>query len=53
MAEDDVVLLVLPLFHIYGLNTGLGMVAATGGDRGPGRAVRPGRHRSRWCGPRA
>jgi long-chain acyl-CoA synthetase len=29
MAEDDVVLLVLPLFHIYGLNTGLGMVAAT------------------------
>jgi long-chain acyl-CoA synthetase len=30
MAEDDVVLLVLPLFHIYGLNTALGMVAATG-----------------------
>ena len=30
MREDDVVLLVLPLFHIYGLNTGLGMVAATG-----------------------
>ena len=30
MTEDDVVLLVLPLFHIYGLNTGLGMVAATG-----------------------
>ncbi len=29
MTEDDVVLLVLPLFHIYGLNTGLGMVAAT------------------------
>ncbi len=29
MGEDDVVLLVLPLFHIYGLNTGLGMVAAT------------------------
>jgi long-chain acyl-CoA synthetase len=27
---DDVVLLVLPLFHIYGLNAGLGMVAATG-----------------------
>jgi long-chain acyl-CoA synthetase len=27
---DDVVLLVLPLFHIYGLNTGLGMVAAAG-----------------------
>jgi long-chain acyl-CoA synthetase len=30
MLEDDVVLLVLPLFHIYGLNVGLGMVAATG-----------------------
>ncbi len=30
MAEDDVVLLVLPLFHIYGLNTGLGMVVAAG-----------------------
>lgn len=29
MHPDDVVLLVLPLFHIYGLNTGLGMVAAT------------------------
>ncbi len=29
MRADDVVLLVLPLFHIYGLNTGLGMVAAT------------------------
>jgi long-chain acyl-CoA synthetase len=27
---DDVVLLVLPLFHIYGLNAGLGLVAATG-----------------------
>jgi len=27
MAQDDVVLLVLPLFHIYGLNAGLGMVA--------------------------
>src|SRR5439155_24564693 len=23
--RDDVVLLVLPLFHVYGLNTGLGM----------------------------
>jgi len=30
MREDDVVLLVLPLFHIYGLNAGLGMVARTG-----------------------
>jgi long-chain acyl-CoA synthetase len=29
MAGDDVVLLVLPLFHIYGLNAGLGMVART------------------------
>ena len=27
MAGDDVVLLVLPLFHIYGLNAALGMVA--------------------------
>ncbi len=27
VAEDDVVLLVLPLFHIYGLNGALGMVA--------------------------
>ena len=26
---DDVVLLVLPLFHVYGLQAGLGMVAAT------------------------
>jgi len=30
MLADDVVLLVLPLFHIYGLNAVLGMVAATG-----------------------
>jgi long-chain acyl-CoA synthetase len=30
MRAGDVVLLVLPLFHIYGLNAGLGMVAATG-----------------------
>jgi long-chain acyl-CoA synthetase len=30
VAPDDVVLLVLPLFHIYGLNAGLGMTAATG-----------------------
>jgi long-chain acyl-CoA synthetase len=30
MLSDDVVLLVLPLFHIYGLNAGLGMVARTG-----------------------
>ncbi|HVT20369.1 MAG TPA: AMP-binding protein [Mycobacteriales bacterium] len=29
MAEDDRVLLVLPLFHVYGLNAGLGMVAKT------------------------
>lgn len=27
VADDDVVLLVLPLFHIYGLNAALGMVA--------------------------
>ena len=30
MTRDDVVLLALPLFHIYGLNAGLGMVARTG-----------------------
>jgi long-chain acyl-CoA synthetase len=30
MRAADVVLLVLPLFHVYGLNAGLGMVAATG-----------------------
>lgn len=29
MQPEDVVLLVLPLFHVYGLNAGLGMVAAT------------------------
>lgn len=29
-SPDDVVLLVLPLFHVFGLNTGLGMLAATG-----------------------
>lgn len=29
MRPEDVVLLVLPLFHVYGLNAGLGMVAAT------------------------
>lgn len=28
--SDDRVLLVLPLFHVYGLNSGLGMVARTG-----------------------
>jgi long-chain acyl-CoA synthetase len=27
---DDTVLLVLPLFHVYGLNAGFGLVAATG-----------------------
>src|SRR5918992_1537794 len=27
---DDRVLLVLPLFHVYGLNAGFGLVAATG-----------------------
>jgi long-chain acyl-CoA synthetase len=30
VASDDVVLLVLPLFHIYGLNAGLGMTAYVG-----------------------
>jgi long-chain acyl-CoA synthetase len=30
VAADDVVLLVLPLFHVYGLNAGLGMTARAG-----------------------
>ncbi len=30
VVADDVVLLVLPLFHVFGLNSGLGMVAAAG-----------------------
>jgi long-chain acyl-CoA synthetase len=30
VAADDIVLLVLPLFHVYGLNAGLGMTAAAG-----------------------
>jgi long-chain acyl-CoA synthetase len=30
VAGDDVVLLVLPLFHVYGLNAGLGQVACAG-----------------------
>lgn len=30
VAPDDVVLLVLPLFHVYGLNSGLGMTAYVG-----------------------
>ncbi|HEX4016605.1 MAG TPA: AMP-binding protein [Frankiaceae bacterium] len=30
VSSDDVVLLVLPLFHVFGLNSGLGMVAAAG-----------------------
>lgn len=30
VASDDRVLLVLPLFHVYGLNSGLGMVAKAG-----------------------
>jgi long-chain acyl-CoA synthetase len=30
VAPDDVVLLVLPLFHVYGLNAGLGMTARVG-----------------------
>ena len=30
VASDDRVLLVLPLFHVYGLNAGLGMVARKG-----------------------
>ena len=28
--QDDRVLLVLPLFHVYGLNAGFGLIAATG-----------------------
>jgi len=30
VAPDDVVLLVLPLFHVYGLNAGLGLMAYVG-----------------------
>lgn len=30
IGRDDVLLLVLPLFHVYGLNTGLGMLAYHG-----------------------
>ena len=30
VASDDIVLLVLPLFHVYGLNAGLGMTAYAG-----------------------
>lgn len=30
VVPDDVVLLVLPLFHVYGLNTGLGLSVAVG-----------------------
>ena len=48
--QDDVVLLVLPLFHIYGLNAGLGMVAAHRRDRRARRAVRPGADRWSWSG---
>lgn len=30
VVPDDVVLLVLPMFHVYGLNTGLGLAVAAG-----------------------
>jgi long-chain acyl-CoA synthetase len=30
VVDDDVVLIVLPLFHVYGLNTGLGLAIAAG-----------------------
>jgi len=30
ITADDVVLLVLPMFHVYGLNTGLGLAVAAG-----------------------
>jgi long-chain acyl-CoA synthetase len=30
VSSDDVVLLILPLFHVFGLNSGLGMVVAAG-----------------------
>ena len=46
MSRDDVVLLVLPLFHVYGLNAGLGHGRRHRGHRRPGRAVRPGRARA-------
>ena len=40
-APDDVVLLALPLFHAYGLNTGLGAVAYHGATRRAGRPFDP------------
>ncbi len=30
VVDDDVVLIVLPMFHVYGLNTGLGLAVAAG-----------------------
>ena len=30
VVQDDIVLLVLPMFHVYGLNTGLGLAVAAG-----------------------
>ena len=47
-AADDVVLLVLPLFHIYGLNAGLGMVAATGATGVLVERFDAGRDARRW-----
>jgi long-chain acyl-CoA synthetase len=38
---DDRVLLVLPMFHVYGLNTGLGMVAKAGSTGVIGRRFDP------------
>ena len=43
MHGDDVVLCVLPLFHVYGLNAVLGGDAPAPGQAGARRAVRPAR----------
>ena len=41
---NDVVLLAVPLFHAYGLNPGLGLLARARRDRRAGRPLRPGRN---------
>ena len=47
-SPDDVVLLVLPLSHVFGLSTGLGMVARAGATGVLVDRFQPGRRR-RWC----
>ena len=52
VAGDDVVLLVLPLFHVYGLNAALGAVAAPAATGRARRALRPGRDARAEVAPR-